>query len=134
MSTTITNSILSTRANIVDEEDPDDPQLFTNDEIKVDIEVDSVTSPINVNTSEFKYRKPFNTIPYKLSDTTDLKKTDKTNKTNKTDEKIKKESTEDIINKAINYVETFNTNGINKKNTRIIFCILLAVLLIRLLL
>lgn len=125
--TTTTIPILSTRANIIDEEIEDNPKLFTDDEMKIDVEVDSVISPTNNNTSEFKYRKPLNTIPYKLKDNTNITNTSDIDNPNK---KVKNETTEDIINKAINYVETFN--GVNKKNTRIIFCILLAVLLIRL--
>jgi hypothetical protein len=124
MTTTIpstTQQILATPTQIDDEEVADKPALFSKDEMKIDVEVDSVTTPIGGSAAEFKYRKPLNTIPYKLSDDTSNTTTSK---------KDKNESTTDIISNAIKYVETFS--GVNKKNTRIIFCILLAVLLIRL--
>jgi len=121
------NPVINTNVKtIVDEENQENPKLFTDDDMKIDVEVDSVTSPLSISASEFKYRKPYNTIPYKLSESSLKPEKEKTPEK----ETPKKETTEDIINKAINYVETFN--GVNKKNTRIIFCVLLAALLIRL--
>jgi hypothetical protein len=125
----ITQQILATPTQIEDEEITDKPAIFTDDEMKIDVEVDSVKSPIGVGAgaAEFKYSKPFNTIPFKLSD---IPKTSSNTSESNSSTSSKKESTNDIINNAINYVETFS--GVNKKNARIIFCILLAVLLIRL--
>ena len=132
MSTTIpstTQQILATPTQIEDEEVEDKPALFSKDEMKIDVEVDTVKSPVGIGASaaEFKYNKPFNTIPFKLSDTPQSSSNIMESNSSTSP---KKESTSDIINKAINYVEAFS--GVNKKNTRIIFCILLAVLLIRL--